>query len=45
MVCGKKCEVIECSGSIKGMEISFCDTHAEYCENCERIICKVVKKN
>jgi hypothetical protein len=44
MVCGEECKVIECAGNIKDMEISFCDEHASYCENCETVICKKVRK-
>jgi len=45
MVCGNECKTIECAGEIKGMSVSFCDVHSEYCENCETVICKVVKEN
>jgi len=44
MVCDLVCREIECVGSIGNMEISFCDTHAGYCENCEKIICKVIRE-
>ena len=44
IVCGEECKVIECFGSIENMGISFCDAHAEYCENCEKMICRVISR-
>jgi len=45
IVCGEVLKEVECSGEIKGMSVSFCDIHAEYCDNCETVKCKEVKRN
>lgn len=44
MVCGNELKIFACTGVIGEMKVDFCDDHAEYCDNCERIICKVVKR-
>ena len=45
MVCGEELKQIVCTGRIGDMEVDFCDEHAEYCENCESIRCRIVAQN
>ncbi len=45
MVCGDRLDAVRCIGKIKGMSVSFCGEHAAFCENCETITCKIIKKS
>ena len=45
MVCGQELIKIVCTGRIGNMEVDFCDEHAEYCDNCEKVICRIIKNN
>jgi hypothetical protein len=44
MICGEVLEEVVCSGRIKDMRISFCDEHSGFCDNCETVVCNVVKE-
>jgi len=44
IVCGKELIKISCTGSIEDMSVEFCDEHANYCDNCDTVICKVKKE-
>ncbi|MFC2143537.1 hypothetical protein ACFLQN_04000 [Candidatus Aenigmatarchaeota archaeon] len=44
IACGKELKKVVCKGKINDMSVSFCDEHASYCENCDTIVCKGLKK-
>jgi hypothetical protein len=45
IACGGEMKDVRFTGELKGMEVDFCEDHAHYCENCDRVVMKVIKKN